>query len=240
VAHDRLLEVGKHLDNQAQGALSERWFKARYHILRRELKTFRHVKVDMERLLGARRKGTGRPASRFIDEIAEDGMVWEVKSGQGRLDAREKRQFADYQEMVKHKAKVKPEGSDKAIEVKRIHYVFTNPEGAKKNLVDMWKEVRAGKVRLTVIRDGEPLTLDLEWLGKLGVDGPTDFKKVLRWLDRKVKFPGEGAPKGKRPQWFRSAENRPRQPARTRLAVRDQDSDGPASPDPATSDRQEA
>jgi len=188
----------------------------------------------MEGLLGGGGQGRGRAAARFIDEIAEDGMVWEVKSGQGRLDAREMRQFADYQKMVEYGAKVKPKGSDKAIEVKRIHYVFTNPQGAKKNLVDMWKHIKRGEVRFTLIRRGEPLTLDAEWLGELGLHSKADLQKVLRWLDAEE---GATLPAGR---WFHMAQNRPRQPARTQLAVQHAEPGGAAGPNASAHHTQEA
>ena len=196
VGHERLLDVMPKLNPADRGNLAERWFKARYHDVRGDMQTFRQVRYTFTTEFGHTTKTV------IFDEVSIDGMVWEIKSGAGKLKGRQIRQLKTYVELIGHK--VTPKGQTAPIEIKQIHYVFLHPEGAAVNLERMWEYVTGKNLRLTVLRDGKPLTLDAEWLGELGIPEDGGWKKVLRWLHHAddVHFP-EG-------RWFRSAQNLPR------------------------------
>lgn len=147
-SYARMREMTKDLPPADKGSLTEAW-----HLGRKVPNAKAHVEALVKRSDG---DNAGKIEKRVIDAV-DGATAVEVKSGAGEID---QGQLGAYLDMVR--GNIEP--GAKAPHIKKLKYVFTDPEGAKANLAKfaevMADENIAGRVAVECYqKDGRSVTV---------------------------------------------------------------------------------
>jgi hypothetical protein len=137
--HQAFLRITEQLSSSDKGKLAEDWYRLTFSPKATPQVPYTKESMAKQGIAIAGRDGGNL---RYAD-LVDGNKVQEIKHISGNLSAEELEQFRDYLAIATKRGTISKDGQKFTIQ--RITYVFTNPEGAKANVVFIKDQLKAGQ-----------------------------------------------------------------------------------------------